>query len=144
MINLVFTLVSAILGVAMFGAILLADGTAEAKATVVDRTAAGGGSGAGVTAKPPGLTTDIVQFAQASNRNTGDDGSASKPRPTTDKERRTQIAQTVRYMQMAAQTSHGGPSHAQINGGVQLSSRAALSMPTGVNGYMRSSINRVT
>ncbi|HEY1722375.1 MAG TPA: hypothetical protein VGG27_14125 [Magnetospirillaceae bacterium] len=44
MISLVFTLVSAILGIAMFGAILLAPGKAEAEASIASRDSAGDGS----------------------------------------------------------------------------------------------------
>ncbi len=108
MLGLVFTLVSAILGVAMFGAILLAPSSSRAEASIASSESAGDGSPAIVaSAKHRAfdiVAIDEVRVANANvNGNIGKDDVPPKPsRPATDQQPRTQVAQVVKQQQQVA------------------------------------------
>jgi hypothetical protein len=112
MMGLVFTLVSAIIGVAMFGAILLAPGSAKAEASVASASNAGDGSPAVVeTIKHrafDGAALGEIRIANTNvNGGASDRDAPAKPqRPGSDREPRTQVAgisQSPANWQMAAQ-----------------------------------------
>lgn len=89
MISLFFTLVSAILGVAMFGAILFAPGKAEAEATIAGRDAGDG-------------SASVVAASAASQRRAFDILAIDEIRTANVNSKRTASKQQVAW-QMAAQ-----------------------------------------
>jgi hypothetical protein len=112
-INIVFTLVSAIIGVAMFGAVLLASAKSEAATADTAQDAAGSDVAiATPMAQPKTMDGIAIDGFRVANTNVNGDGAeqgrpAQPPRPATDQEPRTQLASKAAnpraQWQMAAQ-----------------------------------------